>query len=468
MKIKSLVIAATLLATTFYAPLAHANQSPIVESLTFSPTELDVSTSNLTVTIELIVSHPKGLENITTIGYISDSLGNQWGTQLTRIDFPILSSLPKVTYRGSIELPKSISPGIYKVTTSEVKNNSSAGYQYSTGSITATKFRQFTGGENHLFVRSFGDLNYPETTFLGPSYDLSKFYAFKDPKKYNGVNQPIWKINEVFDPSLFFELQVKGVELKISSSTIKTCAAEGGKLVFRAQGTCSFTVYTEKNNDYQKYEYSTNIEISEARIKPVINLSKIETQDSKDLPKIISISQVYLASEGYIFPKSITPVTCIAILYSVKILSGGTCTLTYQSIESGSYLASDVYQQSFEITRNSQTISFSPPATANLSAKTLALSAIASSGGVITYQSTSVDICSITGSTLNLLKSGNCAITATQAGTTTLAPISATATVMIVGSVGPTKKTITCVKGSKIKKVGGTNPKCPKGYKVKR
>jgi hypothetical protein len=31
-----------------------------------------------------------------------------------------------------------------------------------------------------------------------------------------------------------------------------------------------------------------------------------------------------------------------------------------------------------------------------------------------------------------------------------------------------TKKTIVCVKGKTIKKVSGTNPKCPKGYKVKK
>ena len=85
---------------------------------------------------------------------------------------------------------------------------------------------------------------------------------------------------------------------------------------------------------------------------------------------------------------------------------------------------------------------------------------------MITYQTTSTGICSITGSTLNLLKSGNCAITATQAGTTTLAPVSATATVMIAGSVA--KKTIKCVKGKKTKKISGAKPKCPKGYKVKR
>jgi len=32
----------------------------------------------------------------------------------------------------------------------------------------------------------------------------------------------------------------------------------------------------------------------------------------------------------------------------------------------------------------------------------------------------------------------------------------------------PAKKTITCVKGTSTKKVTGTAPKCPTGYKVKK
>jgi hypothetical protein len=180
----------------------------------------------------------------------------------------------------------------------------------------------------------------------------------------------------------------------------------------------------------------------------------------------VEIFRVYSPSGTWILPKATTPSVCIAAGFFVQIVGGGTCTLTYQSEATTAYLASDLYKVSFEVVRDAQTISFTPPTTANISAKTLALSATASSGGVITYQTTSTGICSITGSTLNLLKGGNCAITATQAGSATLAPISATATVMIAGSVA--KKTITCVKGKKTKKVSGTNPKCPKGYKVKR
>jgi hypothetical protein len=165
----------------------------------------------------------------------------------------------------------------------------------------------------------------------------------------------------------------------------------------------------------------------------------------------------------------LTPAVCLgAGQYWIKIVGGGTCTLSYKTQATNDNLESDLYKVSFEVKRDPQTISFTPPATANLSAKSLALTANASSAGAITFATTSAGICSIIGATLNLLKSGNCSITATQAGTTTLAPISATSTVMITGSLAPVNKTISCVKGKKNKKVSGTNPKCPKGYKLKK
>jgi hypothetical protein len=150
------------------------------------------------------------------------------------------------------------------------------------------------------------------------------------------------------------------------------------------------------------------------------------------------------------------------------LISGGICTLTYETAATPTYLASDVYQQTFEILRNPQTISFTLPSSANVSSKSLALAATASSGSVVAYSTTSTGICSITGSTLNLLAKGNCAVTATQAGTSTLAPVSATASITLTASIVAAKKTITCVKGKTTKKVTGTNPKCPKGYKIKK
>ena len=167
-------------------------------------------------------------------------------------------------------------------------------------------------------------------------------------------------------------------------------------------------------------------------------------------------------------PKTLTPNVCIPTNTGVNLYSGGICELQYSTEATLTYLPSDVYVQTFEVTRNAQTIAFNPPLNSSISNKTIALTATASSGAVVAFTTTSAGICSVTGSTLNLLAAGNCSVTATQAGTATLAPVSSTATVMLTGAVVSDKKSITCVKGKSSKKVSGTNPKCPKGYKVKR
>ena len=466
MKIKSLVIAATLLAATFYAPLAHANQKPVVESFTFTPTEVDILSANTKVDVELIVSHPSGIENTSTVATLTSSRNDTLSTYLTRIDSPVNSALTKVTYRGSLTVPRDIATGVYTFSVATVRNNSSAGYQYSTDTIESKKIRQIVGAESGLLVRSGGELNLSYDSFVGPSYDTTLGIAYNDPVTFSSVNAPIWKVGESFVPSKYYELRVPSLSLAVSSSTPTVCSSDGKQLKFLKEGLCAFIVSTPKTADYVAKVSNQTVTITAARIKPELTVEKIANQTAKDLPKSIEIFRVYSAAEGYVLPLSTTPSVCFASGFFVRIVGGGTCTLTYQTKETATYLESDLYKVTFEVVRDAQTISFTPPATAKLSAKTLALSATASSGGVITYQTASTGICSITGSTLNLLKGGNCAVTATQAGSATLAPISATATVMIAGSVA--KKTIKCVKGKKTKKISGAKPKCPKGYKVKR
>jgi len=467
-KFKSLFISVVLICSNLLITTAHATENPIVESFTFTPTQVDLLGPDTNLSIELIVSHPFGIQNSTSFSTVRDSRGSTWGVNLTRTDSPVISAQKRVIFRGVLTLPRTLATGVYSVEATEVKNNSAAGYQYGTGKISAKKIRDLIDAENALLITSGGDLNYEYATFQGPSYDSSLLLTYKDSIKYTSLIQPIWKVGETFNPSDFYESKVPSLPLQIDSRNPTICPSDGKTLRLIAEGSCSFTVFTAKTNEFALYENKQIVKVTAARIKSTLFISKIDTQTSKDLPKSVTLPQVYSASEGYVLPKTTTPSVCITIGFTARLLSGGTCTLTYQTAATSTYLASDVYQQSFEITRDPQTITFTPPATANLASRTVALSATASSGGAITYATTSADICSITGSTLNLLMRGNCAITATQAGTTTLAPISASATVMIAGAATPSRKTITCVKGNKSKKVSGNNPKCPTGYKLKR
>jgi hypothetical protein len=467
MKIKSALVTALLITGLMPITISYANVKPVVESFTFTPSEVELISANTNVSFELIVSHAFGIKNTTTQVTLTGPYGSTLATNLTRTDSPINLALSKVTFRGTLTIPQNINAGAYTVSVEEVSNNPSAKYEYGTGVITPGKLRDLVGAESSLLIRNNGELNLVYDTFVGPTHNTSLAIAYNNPNVYNNNNPPIWKVGETYTPSKYFESRVTSLPLVVSSSTPTICSTDDKELKLIATGNCTFKVSTLKTKDYALKEITQNVTITAARSKPELVIGTIATQTSKNLPKTVEIFRVYSPSGTWVLPQATTPTVCIAAGFYVQIIGGGTCTLTYQSEATTTYLASDLYRVSFEVTRDLQTITFSLPTSANLASKTVALSATASSGGAILYTTSTPDSCSITGSTLNLLKSGNCSVTANQPGTSTVAPISATATVMIAGAVAPAKKTITCVKGKKTKKVSGVNPKCPKGFKIK-
>jgi hypothetical protein len=472
MKIKSALVA-MLLMIGLAPGVAQANERPVVESFSFTPNDLDLISANTNVAFELVVSHPSGIRNISTLATLVGPNGTTLASYLTRIDNPINYSLSKVTYRGIITIPQNVVTGAYTVSIAEVNNNSTAGYEYGTGVITPKKLRDLVGAENSLLVRSSGDLNLVYDTFVGPTHNTTLGVSYNNPAIFNNDSPPIWKVGETYLPSKFYEVRVPSLPLVVTSSTPNVCSTDGKELKLVLPGNCMFKVTTAKTKDYVLKESIQNVTITVARVKPELAVSTISNQTSKNLPKLVEIFRVYSPTGVWVLPKSLTPLVCIASGFYVQIVGGGTCTLTYQSEANTSYLASDLYKVSFEVTRDPQTINFAPVTTADIATKSLTLTATASSGGTVTYSTTSPDNCSISGSTLNLLKAGNCVVTATQSGTSALAPVTANATITLTGTVVTPKpvvpkKTIVCVKGKTTKKVSGTNPKCPKGYKVKK
>jgi hypothetical protein len=467
MKIKSVFVA--LLLTVGFAPnVAQANVRPVVESFTFTPNEVELISTNTTVAFELVVSHPNGIKNSNTQVNLVGPNGSTLAATLNRSDAQLNPTLTKVTFKGSLVIPQNITAGAYTVTVNEVSNNPLAGYEYGTGTITTSKLRDLVGAESALLVRNSGDLNLNYNTFVGPTHNTTLGISYNNPTVYNNNNPPIWKVGETYDPNKYFELRVPALSLIVSSSTPTICSTDGKELKLIASGICTFKVSTARTKDYILKESTQNVTITAARSKPELVIGTISNQTSKNLPKSIEIFRVYSPTGVYVLPKATTPTVCIAAGFYVQIVGGGTCTLTYQSEATTSFLASDLYTVSFEVSRDPQSITFSPTNNVNLSSRSVVLSASASSGAGILFSTSTPTICSISGSTLNLLRAGNCAVTATQGGTATFAPVSATENIVIVGSPVVARKTITCVKGKSTKRVSGINPKCPKGFKIKR
>jgi len=236
-----------------------------------------------------------------------------------------------------------------------------------------------------------------------------------------------------------------------------------------ATGNCEFVVYTDKTLDYQYKQDSQVVSITAARTKPTFTLGTIATQSSAVLPLSVQGPFVY-GPTGLVIPTSATPTVCYAVGNYITVISGGTCTLNYASSASANYLASDATPLTFQITRTAQTVAFTPPASATLASKTLALSATASSGAPVSFQSDSPSICSVTGNSLNLLSVGTCQVEAVQVGSTTVSLASVTQSIAVTGTLPASKtgkaKTIICVKNGKSKTFTGS--KCPAGFKAKK
>jgi|1048.fasta_scaffold30158_2 hypothetical protein len=402
MKLKALLVSIFLLTGVFVAP-AVATEKPTVTSFTFTPLEVDLLGSSTNVTFNLVVSHPSGITNSNTFVTLKNDRNDTLGALLTRVEKD--PAAKNVTFTGSLTIPRDINTGVFAVSAAEVMNNSSAGYSYSTGTIVAGTVRTLVGATSGLIIRSAGQLNFNYPTIVGPSYESTPSKTFLDPVKYNSAKAPIWKVGETFDPASSFEVQVPSLSMILTSSTPTVCPVVGKSLNLIKEGTCSFIVSTAKTNDYLSTSISQSVTITAARIKPTLIVDKIANQTSKDLPKTISIPAVFSATGEYIQPTTVTPSVCFASVMFVRILSEGTCTLTYRTAETTTFLASDLYTVSFDISKDGQPLPAPTPIV-----------------------------------------------------TPTPAPV-----------VKPVvKRTITCVKGTKTIKRTAVSPKCPKGFKVKR
>ena len=445
---------------------ADTSTKPTVISFTLSSESIDLASPSTKVTFDLVVSNPAGIASTQSLLTVSNGGANQVTTQLIRTDLPVNSSLQTVKFEGTANL-SSLPAGAYSVSAAPITSlNSNGSFGYTTSVLTPTTSSKVIGAQNLLLIRNNGDLNYSYPTFTGPAYIKTLGNVFANPR-YNTVSDPIWKVGETFNPNDYFELTVPSLPLKVSTATPKVCTSTGTSLTLIAMGGCSFTVYTDKTSDYQYFKYDQTVTVTDARTKPVYVIAQIPTQSSATLP--LSIPGPYLMGPtGLVTPVSLTPSVCFGAGFYINITSGGTCTLTYSTAGTATYLPSDLYTLTFQVSRTAQTIAFNTPASAALSTKSLPLSATASSGQLVIFLSSTPTICSVTGNSLNLLKAGTCQVTASQNGTTTISPVSAVQSIAITGTpvVAKAVKKLVCIKSGKSKTV--TSKTCPSGYKVKK
>ena len=408
MKFKSLFVAVGLLFSVTALPSALAVEKPTVESFTASKLDVDIADPDLTIDFEVVVSHPKGLENTSTLLILTNTGATTISTPLIRTDSPINFTNTKVTFKGKITLPRSLTPGVYTYSIDGVRNNIDSGTRFPTGIVPGPVVRNLKSAESGILVRSNGFLNLDYETINGPAFGSQSGISYLNAAKYTTVTAPIWKVGEIFNPADYFEVAVPGVELSITTSTPRICTTDGKTMKLISEGDCQYKVTTAKTKDFIEKTKILSATVTAARTTQVLKVETVAPLKPTSLPTSILLSPVYASGTSaveYVMPKSITPTICEAGGYVLKIVNTGTCTVTYKTEGNTQYLPSETYRQNIEILKDS-------------------LPAVAPTPVV------------------------------TPAPTPTVKPV--------------VKRTISCIKGKKTVTRTGTAPKCPKGFRVKR
>ena len=411
MKIKSLFVAALLITGVIIFPVQAADEPwafAKMESFEVTPNDVELTAADATATFKLVVSHPIGIYSEKTKLYISNNLNYNFDLFLNRTDSPIDRTKKIVTFEGKANLLRDMPPGPYFFYADSIAGLApNGGTNYPTGNkFYPPKIRALVDAEDALLVRLNNDLKYNFQTFVGPSY--SSVIRVGDSKNQTLSTQtPIWKVGESYDPNNYFEKRTSDVQLEITSQTPDTCPVKSGKLEFISIGSCTYKVFTKRSNTYLYKDIDLTVQISQARVKPTINVESVVSQTVLEFPKSIIRNAAYSSTGILILPTSTTPSVCVAYEKTILLSSTGLCKITYQTQADSNYLASDLYTQTFSVTKEGETEVVPTPV-----------------------------------------------VSPTATPTPTAKPV--------------VKKTISCVRGTTIIKKTATIPKCPKGYKLKK
>ena len=139
---------------------------------------------------------------------------------------------------------------------------------------------------------------------------------------------------------------------------------------------------------------------------------------------------------------SLTTAVCTVNASTVTLVGAGTCTIQATQTGNSTYAAATPVNQSFQV-QISQTIAFGPLSDLPLATSPFTVSATASSGLAVNFQSLTTAVCTVAGSTVTLAGSGTCTIQATQPGNTIYTAAAAVNQSFLVGQPGQSSQAIT-------------------------
>jgi len=216
-----------------------------------------------------------------------------------------------------------------------------------------------------------------------------------------------------------------GLTVTFSSTSPAVCSATGTLVSLLSVGTCSIQASQAGNPSYAPAESVTEtFQITQAA--QTITFGALASVAAGSAPIPLGAT----ASSGLpITYSSTTSSVCALAGSSVTPIATGSCTISASQPGDPNYAAAAPVSQSFKIVQAAQTIFFATIPDTVVGSPPITLSATASSGLAVSFASSTLTVCTVSGSIVTLAGSGNCTIKATQAGNNSYAaavPVSET------------------------------------------
>lgn len=196
------------------------------------------------------------------------------------------------------------------------------------------------------------------------------------------------------------------------------CTVSGNTLSASAAGSCSVTATQAADSNYTA-NTSAAVLVTVAQAAQTISFTKPADQTFTPGGTVALVATGGASGLPVTFA-STTGGVCTVSGATAAIVSAGLCSITASQAGDTNYAAATSVSQSFAIGQAGQVISFTKPADQTYTpGGTVSLVATGGASGLpVTFASTTGGVCTVAGSTVTIVATGTCTITASQAGNT--------------------------------------------------
>ena len=200
--------------------------------------------------------------------------------------------------------------------------------------------------------------------------------------------------------------------MTLTSTTTGVCTVSGFDIALLTAGTCSITA-TQPGNATSRPPRRSFGSFTVSQVAQTISFAAPASHTLLQTPFTVSATAT---SSLTVTLTSTTTSVCTVSGFQVSLLAAGNCSLTASQAGTTVYKAASPVSRTFSVTKAPQTITIPNPGPRSLTAPTVVLAPSATSGLTVTLTSQSTTICTVSGNTVTLKKTGTCKIHGVQAG----------------------------------------------------